>query len=305
MPANQQNSIKRSVFVSACWVMIGTALSVEFIMSGLKGELGPDLFSILFDAETWENSAYKAYWHAGSTSIALILALLCLRMGSRSIEGLFELRVSFDKAEIKRAGQAILFIVSPMSPNYKLKQRSGHLFLCYNNRHKSGDSRCLRLTKDLKLDIDNISKLSHKKNPFNWQQQMRGLHAHVRHDNRVKLQQIALVGSIGFNGQPGSHQQLHLLETLLSIYLPSVSISKHEANFLCYEELCSLLKDIVEQTNQKGISDNNIYIDVTGGTKTASIAAADATLHNKSHFQYVDTGTSDVYSYQISGARGV
>lgn len=72
-----------------------------------------------------------------------------------------------------------------------------------------------------------------------------------------------------------------------------------------FEDLQALydnFNEIIQKvTTELGLAQNDIMIDVTGGTKTASIAAALVTLHHPPiEFQYVRTETPfDVLSYNV------
>lgn len=57
---------------------------------------------------------------------------------------------------------------------------------------------------------------------------------------------------------------------------------------------------IIQIVKEEGAEENDIIIDVTGGQKTASIAASLATLHNKVTFQYVQTNPPyEVFAYDV------
>jgi hypothetical protein len=100
----------------------------------------------------------------------------------------------------------------------------------------------------------------------------------------------------------------------LKAYLPDVEfhqvsihlISGRELKFNNYNDLETTIEWILESIQHRfhGVSDRNITIDVTGGTKWTSVVAAAVTYRRQTCFQYVDTipdadGNYPVHQYDI------
>ncbi len=127
---------------------------------------------------------------------------------------------------------------------------------------------------------------------WNWQQLLR-----VFNDlkDRDRLRHIYLIGSQdrkeGAFVCQGSYQWLDQCQGLLQHYLPNTVIDKFQTP-VDFEDLAALMEAIqslLHQEKQQNVPEREIIIDVTGGQKTASIAAALVTLHSKLTFQYVQT----------------
>jgi len=66
-----------------------------------------------------------------------------------------------------------------------------------------------------------------------------------------------------------------------------------------FKEIDSIYKDL----KNRGIKERDVIIDVTGGQKTNSIAAAFMTLYYDREFQYVSTQNYEVKSYDVRPVR--
>lgn len=136
---------------------------------------------------------------------------------------------------------------------------------------------------------------------WNWQQLMRALIPHLN-----SLQEVRLLGSMDKKGI-GSHAFTKHAKILIKSYFPNseVNIHKDAADFEDFNALKSELNEIMTELKNK-YSEDEIIIDVTGGQKTASIAAATVTLNSQMNFQYVRTVpfgsvdiNEDVMSYDV------
>lgn len=93
---------------------------------------------------------------------------------------------------------------------------------------------------------------------------------------------------------------------MIAYYFPQLEEDAFEVREACFEELNDLLcvyREIVAtQAHRKG----QVMIDVTGGTKVVSIAAAMVTLeHSKVEFQYVETeGEKRVRTFNVISGNG-
>ena len=142
------------------------------------------------------------------------------------------------------------------------------------------------ITKDYKaLEATNVF--------WNWEPILRGVDIHVSHVEHVRL----LVS------QGGSDCQAEDMIKLLGLYLPNACIKSLPAiTFSEPEEVLGEIRKAIEELCGKVGGEENIMIDVTGGSKTTSIGSAVATLyHPKAAFQYVLTDTDKrVLSFNVT-----
>jgi hypothetical protein len=123
---------------------------------------------------------------------------------------------------------------------------------------------------------------------WNWLQLLRA----VRH-HQGAVERIYLIGSADRrDGDPGSWRQLDLCMKMLRRFLPGVDLRKaeHPVEFELFAEVKGAIEDLIQrERSEHGSREADILIDVTGGFKTASIAAAAVTLTNGVKFQYITT----------------
>lgn len=157
----------------------------------------------------------------------------------------------------------------------------------------------VRLSGALHTDIDAIST-AHRENRWegyrwNGQQLLRAISPHL-----PTLQQVILLGS---SGRGGSQDQLDDYQRLLRLYLPQIDIDigRASVDFEDINAMTHAFAECIDAACLKGYAERDIMIDVTGGQKTASIAAALSTLSRPGlEFQYVQTSDNfDVRSFNV------
>jgi hypothetical protein len=105
------------------------------------------------------------------------------------------------------------------------------------------------------------------------------------------------------NGEDGSHQIFPLFTKIMNKFYPHLRIESLTANGIDFEDIAAIhqrldkLYDELNEANSYG--HNDIMVDVTGGQKTNSIAAAITTLSEGRHFQYLSTKNKEVRSYDL------
>ena len=131
----------------------------------------------------------------------------------------------------------------------------------------------------LKDDIDALNGTL-----WNWQQFLRALATHGC-DGKTRLKRLYLMGS------KESATDLPQCKGIAEQYFSNIEVSCYEMpiDFENVEEVMGGFSRIVKAERGKNTPDRDIVIDVTGGQKTASIAAALITLTSKITFQYVQT----------------
>jgi len=135
--------------------------------------------------------------------------------------------------------------------------------------------------KDLDIDIEAITASRIR---WNWQQLLRAVRVH-----RSSLQRVHLLGS---SRDGGSYPYTELCAKWLRGYLPGATVNASLERSVDFENLDDLRRSImwiIRQERDLGLADREIFVDVTGGMKTASIAAAAVTLNTDVRFQYVQT----------------
>jgi len=157
---------------------------------------------------------------------------------------------------------------------------------------RNGDDQApIPLTADLQRDYSTLDKVSR----WNWTPLLRAIEPH-----KQSLKEIRLLVS---SGEGGSHSQAGDLARLLAFYLPDVHIeSLPSVSFAEPDDVLFAIRKAIEDLRQSGYQEKDIVIDITGGTKTATIGGALATLyHPSASFQYVLTeGNKSVLSYNVT-----
>jgi hypothetical protein len=120
--------------------------------------------------------------------------------------------------------------------------------------------------------------------PPNFQQTLRAIKPHLG-----KLERGFLIGS---KGDRGSAKFLEIAEKIFKLYAKDITITHHgDVDFEDIEHMTQLFERLVSKAENDKYQESDIILDVTGGQKTASIAAAMCTLKRKGvEFQYVQTG---------------
>ena len=120
---------------------------------------------------------------------------------------------------------------------------------------------------------------------WNWQQLLRALRGHGH------LEQVWLIGS---SGKDGSRQACsEFCKPWLEGYLPpgcKVQIYDRGVDFEDYNEMENCFRTIVFGPLES-FNHTSVCVDVTGGQKTTSIAAAAMTMNREVVFQYVQTNS--------------
>jgi hypothetical protein len=136
------------------------------------------------------------------------------------------------------------------------------------------------ISGNIRRDIEALEPLK-----CNTQQFLRALAPHIE----AGALHIVLLGS---HGELGSARLRARYAALLRHYLPKaeIDIESVPLNMENLDAMKNLIIEICDSFIGRGIAEREIMIDVTAGHKTASIAAALATLHRPNlQFQYVRT----------------
>lgn len=261
------------------------ALSVSWLADGINGDcLWKPLFEECDGACSSLSRTIVAFF-------LVMLAMVVLWIAARDILTPRHLRPS---AKF-RPHKVIIAAVSSLGQPVNVKANGKLVIPWDDGKHE------FELTGDLEQDIENVTA-EHAKgawrgpHPWNGQQFFRAIAPHIR-----ELKQVILLGSPGVKG---SHRNLSDYERLVSLYAPApntkVDIKQPPVEFEEIDAMEAAFDRCIHTTMQKSYTENyikkfytedDIVIDVTGGQKTASIAAVLATLSRRNlEFQYVRTG---------------
>lgn len=212
----------------------------------------------------------KQDWAGGDPAIVFIGCIvlvgaalfLVLRIGSAL------LRVHISKIDNVPAHAALITLLSDQS-----------------GLSKGGDGRWKCGAEVLPATLEEVCNAP-KIADFKWQQNLRAARHHKR---KGKLKWVCLVGSSGASGLAAT---LDLAKQLFEHYLPGVTIVAPLRDGLApdFENLEQTRDALRKMIDDSGYADRDIVIDITGGQKTASVAAALVTLDRHDlMFQYVGT----------------
>ncbi|SET63166.1 CRISPR-associated protein (Cas_Cas02710) [Nitrosomonas marina] len=187
------------------------------------------------------------------------------------------------------AHRVLIMAVSKLFPPPVAESDGIYIYLSKNQR--------VKLTGEIKTDIEEFNNQEFN---VNTQQFLRAIEPHIDDS----LEKVFLIGSKDFIKEKsdideGSFNLLDTVSKILRLYKEDLEISIHgeETKGVPFEDV-DLLRRAYEkmiqqalETEGKDYTEHDIIIDVTGGKKTVSIAAAMATFgHKNLKFQYVETG---------------
>ena len=285
-------------------LIICFTLTAGWAGDALKGD---DVFKWIFELAlpaTWGSKTPPPYhwWRLAFGAISLGIAVCLAWAGLKRVEGMFQIDVKIDRGSNRKSAKMLIFIVSTISRGFSIYLNTAGKVVIRQENTSNASATELELTGNIVSDIAAIS-LRFPKAPFNWQQQLRGLHEHLRFSDR-RLEKIVYVGSKSGLNSDGSDLQLEMMRLMMGQYLVGIDqTAERIADFSLFDELREVLRTTIKEGVAAKYAESDIVIDITGGTKTASIAGASATLEGNVQFQYVETATSSpaVYVYHIVG----
>lgn len=179
------------------------------------------------------------------------------------------------RATLSEPHKALIALVSSQEAIFERQDDTLRVILGDNHVTLTGD-----------LEQDNQAIAANFDGRWNWQQLL-----HVISRHRGELQKLLLVMS---SGARGSSRQQEDCEKFLGLYLPGVEIaiasSQSGIDFDDTHAVYTTVTRCIDETVRQGIAAESILVDVTGGTKPASIGAAFATLqHTEVEFQYINS----------------
>ena len=263
-------------------VNIGLVFSLILLQSWIAdGIQGGALF-------TWTSHGLS---FADSPWLMIAVLAMLLVSGFGLAWMLYTRRRTFLPIQIQRIGEpddvtahAVLVLTMSFTGAWKIDITNKQL------THPRGDP--VDLSGDLNVVLDRLAALGER---FSWEQILRAIAKHTE-----KLQRVVLIGSPGENGTARRFEECR--DFLLPYFqLPKTSFEKKEADFEKLDDLVHVYQTVIRDQAQRK---REIMIDVTGGTKVVSIAAAMVTLeHPEIEFQYVETHHEKrIRTFNVSGS---
>ncbi len=268
---------------NSIWLLL-IALVLLPVFSAWIGDILKDLLNSCFD----DDGCHLAAGDGWLLIAAVVLAIFSLMHFYRLGRELIAPRV----VEQLENPEAHPVLIALLSPQQGLKRNPDGWYL---GEHK------------LAADIETLIGPEYRVDGFSWQQTLRAVHHHHKDG---KLQKLLLIGSHGTAGS-GSPGKLRLARDFFAHHFPGVEImtpgiedpDQFSPDFENLDATCAALTKGIVQCGAEG---GDIIIDITGGQKTASIAATLVTLDRAGlMFQYVGTGASigKVYGFDVVTER--
>ena len=282
--SNKAQRILKRILVFLLVLLV--LISGSWIADGLKGEV---LFS------DWSGFFANRVWGLSMAFGVFLVAsglLYRLRRAFANIQSL-----SWHECDPHKS---LILLVSTPTPGTELDADSRMLRFDKTDKHEEIE---IELSNDLHQDIKSLDELGRR---WNWQQIMRAIRPHI--DPEKRLLRLHLIGSPTIGKTKGSFEHLDSCKKWLEGYLPEVEITRDESgvNFGNFNAMVRRIQETIDKQKKgdKGkekFTDEDIVIDVTGGTTTASIAGASTTLNTKVTFQYVQTNPPyEVFAYDVA-----
>lgn len=105
------------------------------------------------------------------------------------------------------------------------------------------------------------------------------------------------------SGKDGTCTQMPLFGQIINLLRPDIEVKELVEGGINFEDVPAVFKateEIYEIAAVRGVPGEAVIVDVTGGQKTNSIAAAIATLSVGRKFQYVSTRDKEVRAYDVT-----
>ena len=236
------------------------------------------------------------FYRGTNIAVSLVLFLFCLWL-VYICRGVFMAARSFRYHPCKPHKCLVMLLTLP-----NIKPPRTALPWTLTTKDKNTGEDIVRTLSGKSLSKEEIEPLNRLQ--WNWQQILRAL---VPHKNSLK--EVRLIGSPDKDNKDGTGSRFFAQEAeqLIKTYFPNIRIiiEQHAIDFEDFNAMVTVIGDTIKEL-KRHYSEDDIIIDITGGQKTASIAAATVTLNSQMHFQYVRTlpyGSikleDDVMSYDV------
>lgn len=146
----------------------------------------------------------------------------------------------------------------------------------------------------IKVAIDNGSFIIGDIEGKSWEMPLKAIDYH-----QEKLKHLFVFTS---NGENATSLLMPLFIGVVKQLYPALTVKEVAVGGMDFERIDEVFNNIelfYAQAAHVGCKEQDILVDITGGQKTNSIAAAVATLLSGRQFQYISTGTKDVMAYDV------
>ncbi len=269
------------VNISLVFVLI---LLQSWIADGIAGN---DLFTWIYGGLSF--TTRPRYW-----GMAIFMMIIS---GALIAWVLYKRRRTFLPFQVQRIGEpdtviphGVLILTMSQTGSWRVEDSNNRLI------RVSGDS--VDLNGSLKEVLDRLSALGEREK-FSWEQLSRAISKHVD-EPTGKPERVILLGSPGNDGTAKRFEECRAFLRRFFPSIPEKAFEKKEAGFDNLEDLIHAYRMVIRENHRR---ESEIMIDVTGGTKVVSIAAAMVTLeHPAIEFQYVEThGEKRLRSFNVTG----
>jgi|GEM_PF-3346252 len=260
-----------SKFIQVSFCTLGVALGAGIFVDGICG-------AKMFDNWPFLAGSTSSVYSVIGLGIFLFYAV-CLKFAS---EKFFPLR-SVDDIKNLKPHKALVIGLSDWTFQVIGENEQG-----YQLARQNTETNALEWTLDLPADLDKLDndfwrQVAVDGIRINWEMVIRMLKHHQK-----AIQYIVLIAT------KDTKANIQQATKLINMHLPTCQVAVDEQVIdnpfdveQWYEAYESAVHGLLKA--HKELTEDDIIIDCTQGTKTTSIAAALVTMHNKLKFQYVET----------------
>ncbi len=247
---------------------VGIIMLESWVADGIKGDA---LFPWLPGGALTPGGPWFVWSVVNMFLLAIVFAML-----------LYERRRSFLPVRVQRIGQP--GVVEPRAVLVVNVSRPGWQWAPEQlSRDRGGLPEVRALPASLDDALEVMAALGERGHFFAWEQLLRAVREHAR----APLRRLILIGS---RGSKGSEESFPRCKKMIAHYFADLESARIEFRAVDFVSLDGLLYEYRQIVAEQGQRKGDVVIDITGGTKVNSIAAAMVTLeHPEVEFQYVET----------------
>ncbi|MCF8382794.1 MAG: hypothetical protein K9G39_04250 [Chlorobium sp.] len=127
-----------------------------------------------------------------------------------------------------------------------------------------------------------------------WEMPLKAISYH-----KSRLKKVLLFTSSGAHGTSAMSGDFR---KVVQFFYPAIQVDEIKSggmNFEDVEEVFKAVENFFLRNEKENVKESDMLVDITGGQKTNSIAAAIATLATGRNFQYISTETKDVRVFDV------
>ncbi len=289
--------IRPKMLAISIWLLTSLVLtSHAWLADGLSGQ---GIFKSVRDGGI-KQLVVDSYndWTIFAIAISFLLfsglSYLLFRLTAAAFRPVHDIRA---REDIK--GKALIFTISLVREPIKLDLELSPAILFGH-----GNSEAKLKLNDLDEDINAVTEAGIR---WSWQQVLRGLKPHINSVEKIypvftrekkldKDNQVTYEGSYVHEAQFKQWLENYIDPTKTKIVICQSKYVDQTKLGECYDHY----NDVIDLAKDAGYSEDEIIVDITGGTAILSSASSFATLHNKTKIQHVRPDNSgDVKFYDM------